>query len=71
MPDASLKITETRAMELSVANRFTPRAFPGLPGRHALVVAPRDGGDLLKNKKYFIGALAIFISRGANLGVNR
>jgi hypothetical protein len=49
MPDTSLKITGTRAMELPVAETFSTRVFNRAYREGTLfLVAPRDAGDLLK-----------------------
>jgi len=71
MQDARPRLRGTMVTELPVINAFhtcvLPREFPG---KALSFLASRDTEDLLKINKVF-RAQVIFISRGANLGVNR
>jgi len=71
MQDARLGLKGTMATELPVISAFRTRASKGISREGTLFFGrPEIPGDLLRINNVF-GARVIFVSRGADLGVNR
>jgi len=71
MQDTSLRLREARVIELPVVSRSGTRASKGISHEGTFFFsASRDTEDLL-NRRMMCGAQVIFISRDADLGVNR
>jgi len=71
MQDTNLRLKETMVMGLPARSKLSTRAFKGnsLEGTFFFGV-PRCQIPA-QTEKYYVGVQVIFISRGADLGVNR
>ena len=72
MQDARPGLRGSRVIELPVISRFNTRASREISREGTFfVLASRDTEDPAQTRKYYVGAEVIFLSRGADLGVNR